>query len=106
MAQLLVPRRHMCPRCGSLLARDGRSGVDRVLTGLLFLRGYRCTTECGWHGLRFSRSRLRRQKKRLRSTLIVAAFVLAAVATVRYMLSRTGSHTGSPDDEGIGEVAP
>jgi hypothetical protein len=96
----------VCPRCGSLLARDERSRASGLLTRLVFLRRYRCTTECGWRGLRFSRSRLRGQTKRLKNVLIVAAFALAAAATVRYLLSRTGSSPGGADDEGIGEVAP
>ena len=77
-----------------------------MLTDLLFLRGYCCTTECGWRGLRFSRSRLRRQRKRLKVALIVAVFVLMAAATVRYVLSRGGSHSGGGGNEGIGEVDP
>lgn len=95
----------MCPRCGLLLARDARSRHDGLL-GLLFLRGYRCTTACGWHGVRFSRSRFRRQRKRLRIGLVVAAFILMAAATVRYMLARVGPRSGPGGDEGIGEVAP
>jgi hypothetical protein len=38
--------------------------------------------------------------------LVVAVFILMAVATVRYMLSRTGSRAGGAVDEGIGEVDP
>jgi hypothetical protein len=89
-----------------LLARDERSGINGVLGSLLLLRGYRCTTECGWRGIRFSRSRFRRQKKRLKSALIVAVLLLAAAATVRYALSRTGSRSGGTGEEGVGEVAP
>jgi hypothetical protein len=74
--------------------------------GLIFLRGYRCTPECGWRGLRFSRSRFRKQKKRLRVALIVAVFIVLAAATVRYVLSRVGTRTGSGVDDGIGEVDP
>ena len=96
----------MCPRCGSLLARDERSGIDGVLTGLLFLREYRCTTKCGWRGLRFSRSRLRRQRKRLKVALVVAVFILIAAASVRYALSRVGQRSGGAGEEGIGEVNP
>jgi hypothetical protein len=106
MAQLSAHRRKVCPRCGSLLARDERSGIYGALTGLLCLRGFRCTTKCGWRSLRFSRSRLRQKRKRLKSALIVAAFMLAAVATVRYMLSRSGSGPDGAGTEGIGEVAP
>ena len=96
----------MCPRCGSFLARDERSGAGASLTDLIFLRGYRCTLECNWRGLRFSRSRFRRQKKRLRVALVIAVFILMATATVRYVLSRAGSRSGSGVDEGIGEVDP
>ena len=77
-----------------------------MLTGLVLLRGYRCTPECGWRGLRFSRSRFRRQKKRLRVALVVAVFILMAAATVRYALSRVGTRSGAAGDEGIGEVDP
>jgi hypothetical protein len=38
--------------------------------------------------------------------LVVAVFILMAAATVRYMLSRGGSRSGSTGDEGIGEVDP
>jgi hypothetical protein len=107
MAHPSVHRRHVCPRCGSILAKDERSGIFGGLTRLFFLRGYRCTTECGWRGgLRFSRSRLQRQKKRLRRALIVAAFMLATVATVRYMLSHSSAVPEGSSNEGIGEVAP
>jgi hypothetical protein len=87
------------------LARDERSGAVGLLTDLIFLRGYRCTAKCGWRGLRFSRSRFRRQKKRLRVALVVAVFVLMAAATVRYVLSRAGARP-SPVDEGVVEVDP
>jgi len=106
VAHSSVHRHHRCPRCGSLLARDERSGARGLLTDLLFLRGYRCTPECGWRGLRFSRSRFRRQKKRLRVALVVAVFILMAAATVRYVLSRDGSRSGGGGNEGIGEVDP
>src|ERR1039458_2063218 len=94
-------RHHLCPRCGSLVARDERTGASGLLIGLIFLRGYRCTPECGWRGLRFSRSRFRKQKKRLRVALIVAVFILTAAATVRFVLSRVGTRSGSTGDEGI-----
>ena len=106
VAQLSAYRHHLCPRCSSLLARDERSGFGGFLTGLVFLRGYRCTTECGWRGLRLSRSRFRRQRKRLRVALVVAVFILVAAATVRYALSRGGSRSGGTGDDGIGEVDP
>ena len=77
-----------------------------MLTGLVFVRGYRCTAECGWRGLRFSRSRFRRQRKRLGGALVVAVFILMAAATVRCALSRVGPRSGGAGDEGIGEVDP
>jgi hypothetical protein len=41
-----------------------------------------------------------------RTTVIIAVFVLAAVATVRYMLARTETRTGDAVGEGIREVDP
>jgi hypothetical protein len=38
--------------------------------------------------------------------LIVAVFLLAAVATVRYALSRSGARSAGEGSDGIGEVAP
>jgi hypothetical protein len=42
----------------------------------------------------------------MRNALIVAAFMLAAAATVRYMLAHSGSVPDHAGNEGIGEVAP
>ena len=107
VVQVPVHVRHrLCPRCGSLLAHDERRGVGGSLTALLFLPEYRCTPECGWRGLRFSRSRFRKHKKRLRSVLIVVAFMLASAATVCYVLSRVGPRPEPGGDDGIGEVDP
>lgn len=106
MAHTIAQKRRLCPRCGSFVFRDERLGIAEVLTRLLFLRRYRCTSECGWRGLRFSRSRLRRQSRRLKRILIVAAFLLAAASTVRYLVSRAGSISDGTGNEGIGEVAP
>ncbi len=85
------------------MARDERVGANGFLLGLLFLRGYRCTPDCGWRGLRFSQSRFRKQKKRLRVAVIVAVFLLMAAVTVRYVLARVGTRTPTGGD-GIGEV--
>jgi hypothetical protein len=38
--------------------------------------------------------------------LVVGFFILMAAATVRYVLSRTGSGAGGGGGEGIGEVDP
>jgi len=74
------------------------------LARLFFLRGFRCTTECGWRGLRFSRSQYRRQKRKLRALLFFLLFVVVAAITVRYVLARIGSGPNGPRDEGILEV--
>jgi hypothetical protein len=70
---------------------------------MLFLRGYRCTPECGWRGVRFSRSRFRRQRKRFRVVVIGLVFMLIAAGAVRYVLARMGPSSG-PSDDGIREV--
>jgi hypothetical protein len=94
--------RHPCPRCGSRLVPEGPSEKKALLASLLLLRRFRCTTQCGWRGLRFSRSRFRKSKKKIRFALIVLLFVLAAAYTVRCMLPRVGA--GGSHDEGIQEV--
>jgi hypothetical protein len=81
---------------------EGHSGEKGRLSRLLFFRRYRCTAQCGWRGLRFSRSQLRKSKKKIRFVLIVLFFVLAAAYTVRYMLPRVG--VGGSHDDGIQEV--
>ena len=97
-------RHHRCPRCGSHLARDERLGLEGALVSLLFLRGFRCKPECGWRGLRFSKSRFRHRKSRLKVAVIVVFFVLAAAVAVHVVLSRVGSGSGPAHDEGIQEV--
>jgi ABC-type maltose transport system permease subunit len=78
--------------------------LRRWLAGLLFLRQWRCTTACGWKGLRLSRSQLRRRKKRLRTVLFVAVFATVAALTIRYVLSHGLVGSGAATDEGIQEV--
>jgi hypothetical protein len=80
--------------------------MAKVLTGLFFLREYRCNTKCGWHGIRFSASLFRRKKKRLSRAMIVLAFLVGAAATVRYMLAGASPPKKNPGDEGIGVVDP
>ena len=47
-----------CPRCGSELHRIRRYWRDRVASVFVPVRRYRCKNrECGWRGLRVSRSR-------------------------------------------------
>jgi ABC-type maltose transport system permease subunit len=70
---------------------------------MLCLRVYRCTTECGWRGLRFSRSQFRRRKRRLKATLFVVLFIVTAAVTVRYVLTHLGSVQSPPGDDGIQE---
>jgi hypothetical protein len=94
--------RQLCPRCGSRLSQDERSVWKGLLVLLPLFRRFRCTKECGWRGIRFSRSRFRRSKRRLRILLIFLLFFLAAAATVRVMLSRVGPR--SVHDEGIQEI--
>jgi len=96
-------RHHRCPRCGAVLSRDDRRGPAGLLASLLFLRGFRCDTACGWRGLRFSR-RIHKYKQRFRRALVIAIFILAAALAVRYALSRLGSSRGAADDDGIQEV--
>ena len=74
------------------------------LATLLFLRGYRCTTKCGWRGLRFSRSQFLRRKRKLRVAFVVALLILLAAATVRLVLSRVGSSSSATHDDGVQEV--
>ncbi len=90
--------RRRCPRCGAHLRHDDRAAEGVLLGTLFFLRRYRCSTQCGWNGIRFSRSRYRRSKKKLRFALVVLVFVVAAAMTVRYMLPRVGTE-GSHDEE-------
>jgi hypothetical protein len=75
-----------------------------MIARLLFLRGLRCKPSCGWRGFRFSRSLLRRRKKRLRYALFVVLFLVATAMTVRYVLSRAGAGQGGTVDDGIQEV--
>lgn len=82
---------------------DERRGTNGFLFRMLFLRRYRCTPECGWRGVRFSRSRFRQQKKRFRVVVIGLLFMLTAAVAVRYVLARMGPPGGSVDD-GIREV--
>jgi hypothetical protein len=81
---------------------DGRDGRG-VIAGLLFFRAFRCTDECAWHGYRFSRSRLRRQKRRVQKILLVALFVAVAAVTVRYAITHVGAGPSKPQDDGIRE---
>jgi hypothetical protein len=74
------------------------------LTRFFLLRGFRCTTECGWRGLRFSRSRYRARKRQMKAALLIVLFIVAAAATVRYMLSRASSRGGGGHDDGIQEI--
>jgi hypothetical protein len=75
-----------------------------ALASLLCLQRMRCTSKCGWRGVRFSRSQLHRRKRRLKTTLFVVLFIVIAAVTVRYALSRYGSRPSEPRDEGIREV--
>jgi hypothetical protein len=70
---------------------------------MLFLRGYRCTPECGWRGVRFSRSRFRRQRKRFRVAVVGLVFMLMAAVAVRYVLARMAPPS-KPSDDGVREV--
>ena len=81
---------------------EGHTDERRRLANLLSLRRFRCTRECGWRGVRFSRSQFHKSKKKIRLALIVIFFILAAAYTVRYMLPRVG--TGGTHDDGIQEV--
>jgi hypothetical protein len=78
--------------------------MNGFLTRLLLLRGFRCTKECGWRGLRFSRSRFRARKRKLKTALIVMLFIVSAAMVVRYMLERASSRAGGTADDGIQEV--
>jgi len=60
--------------------------------------------ECGWRGLRFSRSQFHRTARKLRVAFVVALFIVLATATVRFVLSRVGSQSSATHDEGIQEV--
>jgi hypothetical protein len=71
------------------------------LASLLLLRWFRCSAQCGWRGLRFSRSQYRKRKKKIRFALVVLFFVLAAAYTVHYMLPSDG--VGGTHDDGIQE---
>lgn len=73
------------------------------MTNLIFLRGYRCTAGCGWKGLRFSHSRFRARKKRLRGALIIVLFIVTAAATVHFVLSRVGLRSNDSHNDGIEE---
>jgi hypothetical protein len=69
------------------------------------LRGWRCTPECGWRGLRFSRSLFSRGKHRVRNAGIAVLVVLGAALAVRHVLSRAPERASPTGDEGIQEVA-
>lgn len=71
---------------------------------LLFLRGLRCESKCGWRGLRFSRSQFRRGKRSLRKTLLVGILLLIVVVIVWHALTRAGSTLGGAHGDGIQEV--
>jgi hypothetical protein len=77
---------------------DDRAAEGVVLGTLFFLRRYRCSTQCGWKGIRLSRSRYRRSKKKLRFALVVLFFAIAAAMTVRYMLPRVGTDGNHDED--------
>ena len=100
----LQARYHLCPRCGTRLVRDDSTAVPIRLARLVFLRGLRCNTKCGWRGFRFSRSLLRRRKRRLRATMLVMLFILATAMTVRYVLSRASSGQAAAHEGGVQEV--
>ena len=97
-------RYRRCPRCGSRLARDERPGTMGTLARLIFLRGLRCKPNCGWRGLRFSRSLFRRRKRRLMYALFIVLFIAMAAWTVRYVLARAALGRGGAGDDGIQEV--
>jgi len=71
---------------------------------LLFLRGLRCETKCGWRGLRFSRNKFRRGKRSLRKTLLAGILLLIVVVIVWHALTRAGSNLGGAHGDGIQEV--
>lgn len=86
------------------MSREERTGMIGLSARFFLLRGFRCTTECGWRGLRFSHSRYRARKRQLRDALIIVLFILTAAATVHYMLSRASSRAGGAHENGIQEI--
>jgi len=74
------------------------------LARVVFLRDLRCKPNCGWRGFRFSRSLLRRRRRRLGYALFVVLFIVATAWTVRHLLLRVGSSQGEMIDDGIQEI--
>jgi hypothetical protein len=69
------------------------------------LRVWYCTSECGWRGLRFSRSLFSRSKHRARNAILAALVVLGSALVIRLALSRLQGRAPPTGDEGIHEVA-
>jgi hypothetical protein len=68
------------------------------------LRGWRCSTGCGWHGLRFSNSLFLREKARVRKAVYLAILLVSSVLAVRYALSRAPERSTPSGNEGIQEI--
>ena len=81
------------------MAHEHRTGIGGSLARLIFLRGYRCSHDCGWRGLRFSYGLFHAEKKRLRRGLIVVLFIVSVAATVYLVLSHAGPRLGGPHDD-------
>jgi hypothetical protein len=82
--------RRRCPRCGSHSVADDQAAQRLAARVLPFTRAYRCSAECGWRAIRFSRSRFQRVKRKLRVGAVVLLFFMAAAFTVRQLVMRVG----------------
>jgi hypothetical protein len=76
---------------------DDQATRQRLLGSLPWMRAYRCSKDCGWGAVRFSRSRFRQSKRKLKVVGVILLFFLAAAYTVRHMVMRAG--TGSDSAE-------
>jgi len=98
-AQLWFNSLSSCPVVAPVL--HGRAHRDHGDDARLLFSNLPCKPNCGWRGFRFSRSLLRRRRKRLRYALFVVLFLVATAMTVRYVLSRAGAGQGRHVDDGI-----
>lgn len=79
------------------MVSDDQAARQQLLSALPWTRAFRCSKDCGWGTVRFSRSRFRQSKRKLKVVGVVFLFFLVAAYTVRHMVLHGG--TGSDSAE-------
>ena len=88
----IQPSINRCPKCGTILARVNRSGLDHVLSFFVPVKRMMCRKEgCGWAGV-VARSTGRPNPKLLVAVLALCVVVLGT--TISVLLSQFTPSTG------------